>query len=535
MAAASQSFTIQLNSNTAEKTSANAERFQVNLNPAIDVPYLAQPRVQLTSIAFANSFVNIAESLGNNRISFQLAYTQTTEDELTHYNLDEELSDKRYELVIPDGHYDAPGLEEELARQAYKTHQASDKLVQGHQTYEPPSAITPTTSLWADMQILVTRQPFVNTPKVPATGETHNSDYLRWKFAETATTGDRSIVLDAQRDSGGRSLAYHLIGATLSSASVGTNGVASAFAAGTKVTYVSPPVNNKQTIHISTGLAAAIDANAKDDTLVLVTPEEYYGYGVKAVAEPDLDPTSGWGQVLPVEALQLIAETKGSRANSIIPTEYVQKSATPTAITQQDRYVKPFYLSPDPASGRMQIYTSVPDISVMDDDQAKLTGRRSNLITEALGFIDADILKQKVLINRPGGTGKPWTASNPGRLLRTRSLQFHCPTFVNSSYDNSGTRQGGLLADIPITVPPGYIQAWSAGFDNSIPAAVHGGSIDSVQFYLTNQDSESLHNQGQTFQATLSFYWDDPSPPQLGSAGAEAEDAYGLRDVMYAR
>ena len=137
MAAASQSFTIQLNSNTAEKTSANAERFQVNLNPAIDVPYLAQPRVQLTSIAFANSFVNIAESLGNNRISFQLAYTQTTQDELTHYNLDEELSDKRYELVIPDGHYDAPGLEEELARQAYKTHQASDKLVQGHQTYCP--------------------------------------------------------------------------------------------------------------------------------------------------------------------------------------------------------------------------------------------------------------------------------------------------------------------------------------------------------------------------------------------------------------
>ena len=88
-----QSFTIQLNSNTAEKTSANAERFQVNLNPAIDVPYLAQPRVQLTSIAFANSFVNIAESLGNNRISFQLAYTQTTQDELTQYNLDAELSD----------------------------------------------------------------------------------------------------------------------------------------------------------------------------------------------------------------------------------------------------------------------------------------------------------------------------------------------------------------------------------------------------------------------------------------------------------
>ena len=64
---------------------------------------------------------------------------------------------------------------------------------------------------------------------------------------------------------------------------------------------------------------------------------------------------------------------------------------------------------------------------------------------------------------------------------------------------------------------------------------MHGGSIDAVQFYITNQDGEVLHNQGQTFQATLRLFWEDPVPPSLGSAGAEAEDAYGLRDVMYAR
>lgn len=51
----------------------------------------------------------------------------------------------------------------------------------------------------------------------------------------------------------------------------------------------------------------------------------------------------------------------------------------------------------------------------------------------------------------------------------------------------------------------------------------------------TNQDGEAMHNQGQTFQATLRLFWDDPVPPKIGSAGAEAEDAYGLRDVMYAR
>eukprot|EP01043_Picozoa_sp_COSAG02_P033623 COSAG02_NODE_2303_length_9183_cov_6.229369_8_plen_515_part_01 len=514
MAAASQSFTVQLNSATAEKTSASEERFQINLTPAVDVPYMAQPRAQLESIAFSNSFVNIAEHLGNNRIAFQLAYAQTTQDANLHYNLDAELSDKRYELVLPDGHYDATELELELAKQAYATHKASDKIVSGHATYDPPSAITPTTSLWSDMNILVTRKPFVNTPKTPGTGETANSEYLQWRFAENVAKGSRTIVLDARFDhSTKQSLAYHLIGATLSSASTG-NGVSNVFAAGTRVTFVSPPVNDKQTIHLSHGVATAITSqNERDDTMVLVTPEAHYGYGVRAVAEPDLDPSSGWGQVLSADAMQLIAETKGSRANSIIPTEYIQKStddANPTAVAQKDRYVKPFYLSPDPASGRMRVYLSVPDIAVLDDDQAKVHGLRSNLIVDALGFADTDMAGQKILINRPGGTGKAWTASKPGRLLRTRSLQFHCPTFINSSYDNNGRRQGGLLADIPITVPPGYVQAWSAGFDNSVPAAVHGGSIDAVQFYITNQDGEALHNQGQTFQATLRLFWDDP-------------------------
>ena len=167
--------------------------------------------------------------------------------------------------------------------------------------------------------------------------------------------------LSVDSANGGTSLGYHLLGASVSSASTGTYGVSNAFAAGTKITYVTPPVNEKQTIYLSAGLTAAVSSVELSDTLVLITPTHQYGYGVKAVAEPDLDPSSGWGQVLPVEAMQLIAETKGSRANSIIPTEYVQKtSATPTAITQKDRYVKPFYLSPDPATGRMQLYFAVP-------------------------------------------------------------------------------------------------------------------------------------------------------------------------------
>ena len=44
----------------------------------------------------------------------------------------------------------------------------------------------------------------------------------------------------------------------------------------------------------SAGVAVAIDPTAKrNDTAILVTPEADYGYGVKAVAEPDLEPSSG--------------------------------------------------------------------------------------------------------------------------------------------------------------------------------------------------------------------------------------------------
>ena len=232
MAAASQSFTVQLNSATAEKTSASEERFQINLTPGIDVPYMAQPRAQLESIAFSNSFVNIAERLGNNRIAFQLAYAQTSLDANGHYELDAELSDKRYELVVPDGHYDATGLELELAKQAYATHKASDNIVSGHATYQAPSTITPTTSLWSDMNILVTRKPFVNAPKPPGTGGSTDSDTSSWRLASNVAKGARSIELVAEYESkaaGGQSVLYHLLGATLSSATTGTDGVANMF------------------------------------------------------------------------------------------------------------------------------------------------------------------------------------------------------------------------------------------------------------------------------------------------------------------
>ena len=354
MAAAAQTFTIQLNSSAAERTSESEERYQIALTPAIEVPYLAQPRAQLESLAFSNSFTNVSAHLDNNKIALQLAYTKTAPDASGNYVLEATLTDKRYELTIPDGHYDAAGLEEEMARQAYLTHKASDKVVASHAAYEPPSAITPNTSLWADLKVLVTRRPGVNAPKPPGTtGGTTDSDTSSWRLAANVAAGATSIEIVAQYSSAtGQPAGFHLIGATITSGVTDSGGVATMFAADTIVTYIAPPSADKQVIHLSKAVVTAVDTDDKrDKTAVLLTPEAHYGYGVKAVAEPSLDPSSEWGQVLGADEMQLIAETKGSRANGIIPTQYVQKNPTddkPTAITQAERYVKPFYLDPDP-------------------------------------------------------------------------------------------------------------------------------------------------------------------------------------------
>ena len=47
------------------------------------------------------------------------------------------------------------------------------------------------------------------------------------------------------------------------------------------------------------------------------------------------------------------------------------------------------------------------------------------------------------------------------------------------------------------------------------------------------QDGLPVNLQGSDFNATIRISWDDPVPPQIGSAGAEAEDAYGMRDIKY--
>jgi len=139
------------------------------------------------------------------------------------------------------------------------------------------------------------------------------------------------------------------------------------------------------------------------------------------------------------------------------------------------------------------------------------------------------------MLQLPSATANlpPWLADNHEMITRTRAIEFHCPTLVTSSYDQQGKQTGGSLAQVPITKQRGETEVWQAAYDNSVPIAFHGGTIDSLTFSLTNQDGDPVNLQGTDFNATLRIIWPDPVPPAIGSAGAEAEDAYGLRDVKY--
>ena len=58
---------IELSSATATKTGAPREaRYQLQLNPGINIPYLAEPKAQLEALTFANVFTNVDQDFYKN-------------------------------------------------------------------------------------------------------------------------------------------------------------------------------------------------------------------------------------------------------------------------------------------------------------------------------------------------------------------------------------------------------------------------------------------------------------------------------------
>eukprot|EP01045_Picozoa_sp_COSAG04_P017341 COSAG04_NODE_1527_length_6459_cov_1.844025_4_plen_501_part_00 len=496
MAAAAASITLQLNSRTATPTSEGS--YRLDLEPPISVPYLAAPRAQLTDMAFVNTGLNVSSKFGNNLVEIQLAYIESNATGGQNQTVESLTKDKDYTITIPDGHYDIPGLETEIAAQMYKL--AGTKI-------DDINRITATTSLWQDMNLLVKTEPDPTTIKTRVgalgghnVGDTHTSVTIVSTLPQHDAADYKTIVPATY------------LGAAVSFADDGGLGDAGDLGVITNI--------DGQVVTFSKVWTPDSVTTTYDFTFVPISTRK--GYGVGDITEPSLDPTSHWAEVLPIELLQLIARTPGTKANGIIPEAH-RDDANKTVITQADRYVKPMYLKPDPTTNMMRVATAYPGFAIQ---------KTSTLFTKVLGFKESDpndFATQDPFLRE----GKLWTASNEGSLERVRTVVFHCPTLIDSSYDSSGKRSGAQLQVVPVSVPSGAVQVWQSQYDNSIPCQLHGGDISSIEFYIRDQDLDAVELQNTAFQATIRLTWDDPRPPQIGSAGADDEDAYGLRDVVY--
>ena len=229
-----------------------------------------------------------------------------------------------------------------------------------------------------------------------------------------------------------------------------------------------------------------------------------------------------------MDELTMIAHTDGAAANTVAPDRAhatVAADGTIIEALQNQRKIKPVTLSADPVTHKIQAVTAIPLVKI---------DSTSTLFSKLLGF---DTYDRQNMLQLPPDSGatrlnlSPWLADKNSQLMRTKAVEFHCPTLINSSYDQHGRCNGGCMASIPVTQPRGGIEVWQAAYDTSVPISYHGGSIDSLTWSLCDQDGLPINLQGTDFNASIRIFWDDPVPPSLGSAGAEAEDAYGLRDV----
>ena len=254
---------------------------------------------------------------------------------------------------------------------------------------------------------------------------------------------------------------------------------------------------------------------------------DFLGYGAAGAAFPTQQPTSGWGTAYSMDELQVIAHTAGSDAASVAPTFMGTEK-----LEQNQRKIKPVTLSVDPVTHKIQATCAAPMVKVTDE---------STLFSDLLGYSThtGATRNPQNMLQLPPASGSarlnlaPWVADNMSQIQRTKAIEFHCPTLVTSSYDQKGKQSGGSLAQVPITKPRGQVEVWQAAYDNGVPIDLHGGMITSLTYSLSNQDGDPVNLQGSDFNATLRISWPDPVPPAMGSAGADAGDAYGLRDVKY--
>ena len=413
-----QTFTFQLSTKTAEKTGNNVEQYRLQLTPSINVPFTAQPRCQLEQLAFTNTVTNVDAALyGNNTIVFKWNpfVTEAYETGLSGYAGTRHA--KTYTMTVPDGTYSLSELEEYIARNLYE-----NTNVKGTSGDDNPK-VSPESGLFHDMNLLAGAQPYA------AAGET-------FTCATTVSGGSYSIEL-------AEIPGQHLIGGTLADNNATRLiwlSTANAVGGAKCRAYFSAKIGG-------TGYAA----NAK---LVLMAPAtlpnlddatDCLGFGGLGVAYPALSPDSGWGTAMSMDELTMIAHTDGAAANTVAPDRAhatVAADGTIIEALQNQRKIKPVTLSADPVTHKIRAVTAIPLVKI---------DSTSTLFSKLLGF---DTYDRQNMLQLPPDSGatrlnlSPWLADKNSQLMRTKAVEFHCPTLINSSYDQHGRCNGGCTDEM---------------------------------------------------------------------------------------
>eukprot|EP01046_Picozoa_sp_COSAG06_P050314 COSAG06_NODE_7944_length_2327_cov_9.710952_2_plen_553_part_00 len=533
-------FTFQLSSAKAERTSSSAEQYRLQLEPAVSVPYTAQPSVQLEQLAFQQTVANVDGSLyGNNQILFEwdpVVEVSSTGEPIVHSKSTVSTIDafarnkpKGFLLTVPDGSYTLPELEEYIAKFLYLRSNNSGVQDTAYDATNHKTQITANSGLFNDLDALSQMEPYEDPTDLQGKALTvHAAVKVGDKEVEVtdivsgAYVGGTCLI-----DGVDKTITKVIVDDTLKDNQVQGTQTDAVFAALPKTKLVVwEPWGKTAAANAKIYIQRPFRVNERGyDT---ANPLDYSAFGGAGAAFPLTQPDSGWGEAFAMADLVEIADKSQSADGNTVASTFV--GATPLA--QVSRKIKPVTFAFNALSSRVQALTGAPLVKITSD---------STLFSKLLGFTQYEqtgVNLQNILDRTGKATTlqinpEPWSAKEQSKINRTKAIEFHCPTLVSTAYNQDGKMYGGSLASIPITQPRGGVEVWQAAYDNSVPISLHGGVVDSLTYSLTNQDGDPVNLQGSDFNATLRISWPDPQPPALGSAGAEAEDAYGLRDVKY--
>ena len=565
MASAAKNFTIQINSSQCDKLSG--EHYRMRLTPPIEVPYLAEPRVMLEQLAFTNAFVNVDSSrLQNNVLRLKWRSYKVGDTSPAWYT---------EELHLDDGFYGLDGLEYAIAKLIRQSSASAPSYVFDKDTQ------TLGTNLWDTMDTMVQANAFYSQDDPTLAATNAGSNHFDLQSKGTIKTPDPNFtavpagkllipVMDDtlmlwRRKAGAEYKLTQppewLIGSKLLGIPSGNSmepyvgativavhkldGAAGAGGSLVDANGVAVSLGASYGIELSTvgtrGTALFTGNDAKTLTFQPAgnIDPNFRGYSLAGLAQPSTAASSAWVSSVTADEMQLVASTPSAQANYTI----VGDTASTLGLEQWQRYAHPFTFGQDAATGKLMSFAAYGGVYV---------AKGSTLFTGLLGYSDdqlcnwdTDPTAAQMRAQNPfaGAAMTPFVAAVKNRnmflsteeikVLRTRSLEFHCPTLVPPSYGPDGKQSGAQVASVPVTAPQNSMQTWQATWDSSVPTDLHGATIDSIEFYLTDQNSVVQDLQKTSFQATLRLFYADPLHAKIGEAGAEQDPTVGLRDVTF--